>query len=123
MATQQTDKEFFKSSGANTDASGLRSANDMTDSIPDQGWTASGSIPGIDNPGPEPINSAIGTSVSFNGQSAATDPYMTDISGPADAEVPLNVLMSVDEPMGPTTGAGLRSASDEPVSFKVSPNK
>ncbi len=121
MATQ-TDKEFFKSSGAATDASGLRSANDMTDAIPDQGWTASGSIPGVDNPGNEPINSAADSSVSFNGNSVPTPPYMTDMSGPADAEIPLNVLMSADEPMGPTTGAGLRSAVGEPVNFKVSPS-
>lgn len=100
------------------DPSGLLSADEMTGPLPDQGWTATGSIPGIDAAAGLPINSAAGSQVDFSGKSAPGEPFTgTDMSGQGDQGLPMAVLMSCDEPMGPTTGAGLRSASDEMVKF------
>lgn len=100
------------------DPSGLLSADEMTGPLPDQGWTATGSIPGIDAAAGLPINSAAGSMVDFSGKSNPGEPFSPRTEGPTDGEIPMNILMSADEPMGPTTGAGLRSASDEPVKFK-----
>lgn len=101
------------------DPSGLLSADDSIGPLPDQGWTATGSIPGIDAAAGLPVNSAAGSQVDFSGKSAPGEPYTgTNMSGQGDQGLPMNVLMSADEPMGPTTGAGLRSAVGEPVKFK-----
>lgn len=99
------------------DSSGLLSADDMGGPLPDQGWTATGSIPGIDAANGAPMNSAAGSQVNFSGKSNPGEPYSTNMSGETDVELPLAVLLSADEPMGPTTGAGLRSAVGEDVSF------
>lgn len=101
------------------DPSGLLSADTESMPVPDQGWTATGSIPGVDAGNGAPMRSAAGSQVDFSGKSAPGEPFSTDISGPADVEIPLNVLMSCDEPMGPTTGAGLRSAVGEEVPFNT----
>lgn len=95
------------------DPSGLISADDMGGPLPNQGWTATGEIPGIDPGDGANMKSASGSMVDFAGSSMPGEPFSTDMSGKADLELPLNVLMSADEPMGPTTGAGLRSAVGE----------
>lgn len=100
------------------DPSGLLSADEMTGPLPDTGWTATGSIPGVDAAAGVPLNTASGSQVDFNGKSAPGQPFSPGINGPADGEIPLAVLLTADEPMGPTTGAGLRSAVEEPVRFK-----
>lgn len=99
------------------DPSGLLSANMEALPLPDQGWSASGVIPGVDEGGMPNFNSAAGSQVDMSGGRAPGEPFSTDIGGPADVELPLNVLMSADELMGPTTGAGLRSASETTVKF------
>lgn len=99
------------------DPSGLLSADDDIGPLPDQGWTASGSIPGIDAANGLTINSAAGSQVDFSSKSNPGEPYSTNMSGDTDVDIPMNVLMSADEPMGPTTGAGLRSAAGETVKF------
>lgn len=100
------------------DPSGLLSADMEALPVPDQGWTATGSIPGVDEGGMPNFNSAAGSQVDMSGSRTPGEPFSTDISGPADVELPLNVLLSADEPMGPTTGAGLRSAVGEDVKFR-----
>lgn len=99
-----------------TDASGLRSANDMTDSIPMEGWGAVHQLPGVDADSNEKIRSAAGEQVDFSGKSAPGQPMSAQFGAP-ETEVPLTILINTGEEMGPTTGAGLRSAVEEPVKF------
>lgn len=99
------------------DPSGLLSADMEAMPVPDQGWTATGSIPGVDEGSMPNFKSAAGSQVDMSGGRAPGEPFSTDISGPADVEIPLAVLLSADEPMGPTSGAGLRSASETTVKF------
>ena len=112
-------KTFGQHKPGNMDSSGLRSANDMTDSCPEVGWTASDNIPGVDEPGGVSLNTAGDSVVDFSGSNEPGQPFTPRTSGPvADGVPPLAVLLSADEPMGPNTGAGLRSAVDEQVNFK-----
>lgn len=100
-------------SAGHKDPSGLLSADMESMPIPDQGWSAMGEIPGLDSGDGANMKSASGSQVDFAGSSMPGEPFSTDMSGKADLELPLNVLMSADEPMGPRTGAGLRSAVGE----------
>lgn len=118
MKANVNDKMPAGRSAGFKDPSGLLSADDDIGALPDQGWSATGSIPGIDAAAGLPINSAAGEQVDFSGKSAPGEPFTgTDMSGQGDQGLPMAVLMSADEPMGPTTGAGLRSAVGEDVTF------
>jgi hypothetical protein len=102
------------------DASGLRSANEMADTVDPQGWTATGTIPGVDAGAGAPVNSASDSNVDLAGKTSHGQPFTgtPGIPGNPDGEIPLAILIKTDEPMGPTEGAGLRSAVGSTVNFK-----
>lgn len=110
------DKTLTGSNKSHMDsASGLRSANDMSDSIPAKGWGGEEEISGVDmGNGGGALRSASASGVSMGGPTGS-GPAMTSMNGPSadDADVPMSILMNVGEEPGPTTGAGLRSAVGE----------
>lgn len=97
----------------NKDASGLRSANDMDDSVPEKGWGGVEEIPGVDSSGSVPMKSAADVGMGFGGPVGGM-PISIGVDGD-DVDVPLATLMNVGEEPGPNTGAGLRSAVDSVV--------
>jgi len=109
------DKEFFGGANKSTkDASGLRSANEMTDSCPEKGWGGVGAIPGVDANVNAPIRSASDSGFDPDGDTMPGQPFSTSM-GTQDAEVPVSQFIDVGEAVGPNTGAGLRSAVGDNV--------
>jgi hypothetical protein len=93
-------------------ASGLTSANDMSDSIPAKGWGGEEEMSGVDmGQGGGTLRTASGSGIDFGGPVGGA-PIPTGPEGD-DADVPLTVLMNIGEEPGPMTGAGLRSAVGE----------
>jgi hypothetical protein len=110
------DKTLTGSNQSHTDgASGLRSANDMSDAIPSKGFGAQEEISGVgSNAGGAPVRSASGSGIDMGGPVGGA-PASVNPDGPSadDTDVPLTILMNVGEEPGPMTGAGLRSAVGE----------
>jgi hypothetical protein len=103
------DKELSGPNSSTKDASGLRSANEMTDTCPEQGWGGVDNVPGIDPGMSPPLRSSV---------DAGFDPAGGLVDGPGpnvsmsgdDVDVPLTTLMNVGEEPSEKTGAGLRTA-------------
>lgn len=100
-------------------ASGLRSANDMSDSVPAKGWGGEEEISGVDmSNGGGALRSASSSGIGMGGPVGGA-PVSTDMGGASadDADVPLTILLNVGEEPGPLTGAGIRTAvGDSPKS-------
>lgn len=103
------DKELSGPNHSTKDASGLRSANEMTDTCPDKGWGGEDSIPGVDPGNAAPIRSSANQGFSPNDQMVGGPPPEVSMSGD-DVGMPLTTLMNIGEEPGEKTGAGLRTA-------------
>jgi hypothetical protein len=99
------------------DASGLVSANEMTDTCPPMGWGQVSQMPGVDAAAGAPLNTASGSAVMFDGHREIPFPDPVSFGNPETGGVPMMMLIDVAEPMGPNQGAGLRSAVEKPVDF------
>lgn len=107
------DKTLTGSNKSHTDStSGLRSANDMSDSIPSQGWGGQEEISGVDmSNGSGALRSASGSGIDMGGPVGGAPASVNPNGSSADdSDVSLTVLMDVGESPGPMEGAGLRSA-------------
>ena len=88
-------------------SSGVRSASDMGDSIPEKGWGAVEDIPGVGSmSGGAPMRTSADRGVDVGGPVGGA-PIPTGAGGGIP---PITTLIDIGEPPGETTGAGLRSA-------------